>query len=404
MISDYFKIAVKNLRKRKLRTLLTMIGIFVSIATIFILISLSLGLQGAVEDQFKALGTDKFFVIPGTGFLGPPGSVGGIILTEKDVEVVKKVRGVADLSYVTVANAEVKFAGQTKFFPVIGLPLENIDVFTESGAWTTEDGLDLEEGDLGKAMMGSLFKTGNIFKKPVKPGDRISINGERFKVSGIAKPIGNPGDDSTILIPLEDLRKIFDIPERVDQIVVKVDDGEDVLEVAERVEKKLRKSRDVTEKTQDFIVSTPEELLGSFQNILNIITVFLAGVAAISLLVGAIGIANTMYTSVLERTREIGVMKAIGAKNKDILMIFLIESGLLGLVGAIIGVGLGYGIAKTLEYIAINSLNTTLLQVATPPYLVIGSLLFGFFIGAASGVFPAMGASRTNVVDALRYE
>ena len=384
MILDYFKIAVKNLGKRKLRTLLTLIGIFVSIATIFVLISLSLGLQGAVKEQFEALGTDKFFVIPGTGFLGPPGSVGGVILTEKDVEVVKKVRGVADLSYVTVASAEVKFVGQTKFFPVIGLPLENIGVFTESGAWTTEDGLDLEEGDLGKAMMGSLFKTGNIFKKPVKPGDIIRINGERFKVSGIAKPLGNPGDDSTILIPLEDLREIFDIPERVDQIVVKVNEGEDVLEVAERTGKKLRQTRDVTEKTQDFIISTPEELLGSFQNILNIITVFLAGVAAISLFVGAIGIANTMYTSVLERTREIGVMKAIGAKNKDILMIFLIESGLLGLVGAIIGVGLGYGLAKTLEYIAINSLNTTLLQAATPSYLVIGSLLFGFLIGAAS--------------------
>lgn len=404
MILDYFKIAVKNLGKRKLRTLLTMIGIFVSIATIFVLISLSLGLQGAVKEQFEALGTDKFFVIPGTGFLGPPGSVGGVILTEKDVEVVKKVRGVADLSYVTVANAEVEFVGQTKFFPVIGLPLGNIDVFKESGAWTTEDGLDLEEGDLGKAMMGSLFKTGNIFKKPVKPGDIIRINGERFKVSGIAKPLGNPGDDSTVLIPLEDLREIFNIPKRVDQIIVKVNEGEDVLEVAERTGKKLRQTRDVTEKTQDFIISTPEELLGSFQNILNIITVFLAGVAAISLFVGAIGIANTMYTSVLERTREIGVMKAIGAKNKDILMIFLIESGLLGLVGAIIGVGLGYGIAKTLEYIAINSLNTTLLQVATPPYLVIGSLLFGFLIGAASGVFPAMGASKINVVDALRYE
>jgi len=111
-----------------------------------------------------------------------------------------------------------------------------------------------------------------------------------------------------------------------------------------------------------------------------------------------------MYTSVVERTKEIGVMKAIGAKNKDIMIIFLIESGLLGLVGAAIGVLLGFGISKTIEYIAVNSLNTTLLQAAAPAYLVVGCLVFGFLIGAISGTFPAWQASKTNVVDALRYE
>ena len=130
MIKDYFILAIRNLRKRKIRTLLTMLGIFISIATIFMLVSLSLGLQGAVEEQFRALGTDKFFVIPKTGFLGPPGSVGGVILTEDDVDVVKKVRGVKDYSYVTTANAEVEFSGETKFLIVIGLLLENIDVWT----------------------------------------------------------------------------------------------------------------------------------------------------------------------------------------------------------------------------------------------------------------------------------
>jgi len=203
---------------------------------------------------------------------------------------------------------------------------------------------------------------------------------------------------------LESFRILFDIPDRVDAIMIQTQEGEDINEVADRIETKLRRERGVTEDTQDFMIFTPEDLLESFGNVLNIITAFLAGIAAISLLVGAIGIANTMYTSVIERTREIGVMKAIGARNSDIMWIFLIESGLLGLGGALIGVGLGYGISKTVEYIAITQLDTTLLQTAAPLWLIAGCLGFGFLIGAVSGVFPALQASKTNVVDALRYE
>jgi len=166
----------------------------------------------------------------------------------------------------------------------------------------------------------------------------------------------------------------------------------------------LRKSRDVTEKTQDFTVLTPEEVLESFGTILNIVTSFLLGVAAISLLVGGIGIANTVYTSVLERTREIGVMKAIGAKNKDILYIFLIESGLIGLVGAIIGIAFGIGVVKTIEWIAVNQLATSLLRAAIPIPLILGLLAFGFLIGAISGIWPAWKATKVKPVEALRYE
>jgi len=301
MIKDYFVLAMRNLLKRKLRTWLTLLGIFISIATIFMLISLSLGLQGAVEEQFRLLGTDKFFILPSVGFLGPPGSVGGVILTEDDVNIIKKIRGVKDYSYVTIANAEVKFSNEKKFLIVIGLPLENIDVWTESGVWSSQEGKDLREGDLGKLTLGSMFLEGKIFSKPIIPGNKLTINDERFKVQGIATPIGNPGDDSAILMPLEDLRRIFEIPNRVDQIVIQVEDEKALLEVAERVEKKLRNSRGLTEKTQDFEILTPEELLESFGAILIIITGFLLSVAAISLLVGGIGIANTMYTSVIEK-------------------------------------------------------------------------------------------------------
>ncbi|MFQ5531410.1 MAG: ABC transporter permease [Candidatus Nanoarchaeia archaeon] len=404
MIQDYFILAVRNLRKRKLRTWLTMLGIFISIATIFMLISLSLGLQGAVEEQFRLLGTDKFFILPAIGFLGPPGSVGGVILTENDVNVVRKVQGVKDYSYFVAANAKLEFNSEIKYLFVWGVPLETLEVFTEGGAWKAEEGQDLKPGDSGTIMIGSLYKTRQVFKKPVRVGDRIDINDEKFRVKSIAFPIGNPGDDSSILMSMDDLRRVFEIPERVDQIMVQVDQGEDITEVAERVEKKLRNSRDLTEDTQDFEISTPEELLESFSVILNIITAFLGGVAAISLIVGGIGIANTMYTSVLERTNEIGTMKAVGARNSDIMYIFLIESGLLGLIGGIVGVLLGYGISKSIEYIAVTQLNTGLLQAAAPWYLVLGCLAFGFLIGAISGTLPAIQASKTNVVDALRYE
>ena len=142
----------------------------------------------------------------------------------------------------------------------------------------------------------------------------------------------------------------------------------------------------------------------SFGVILNIITAFLIGVAAISLLVGGIGIANTMYTSVLERTKEIGVMKSVGAKNSDITLIFLIESGLLGLVGGIIGIALGIAIGQFVEYIAINQLATTLLRVSTPAWLVVSCLLFAFLAGATSGTLPALRAAKIKPTDALRYE
>jgi len=403
MIKDYFKLALKNLRKRKMRTWLTMLGIFISIATIFILISLSLGLQDVVEEQFRTLGVDKFFVQPSTGFLGPPGSIGGVLLTKKDVDNILEVRGVKDLSYFVAGNAKVEFAGITKYYIVWGVPSESLDVYVESGI-KIEEGRLLEKGDGYSVVLGNHHKTKNLFGRPINKGDKITINEKDVRVRGILKLIGNPDDDRMVLMDIESFREIFDIPERVDWIMIQVEEGEDVVEVSERVEEKLRKARGETKDTQEFSIMTPEELLSSFENILKIITAFLAGIAAISLLVGAIGIANTMYTSVLERTREIGVMKAIGAQNKDILIIFLIESGLLGLVGGIVGVLLGIGIGKAIEYIAINNLGTNLLQVSFPWWLIIGCLAFSFIIGAVSGVFPARQASKTNVVDALRYE
>jgi putative ABC transport system permease protein len=187
-------------------------------------------------------------------------------------------------------------------------------------------------------------------------------------------------------------------------MIVQIESGNNIKEVADRVEKKLMKFRNVDEENVDFTIMTPEELLRSFNVILVVITSFLISVGSISLIVGGIGIANTMYTSVLERIREIGIMKAVGARNKDIILIFVIESGLIGMIGGIMGVGFGILISKTIEFIAVNQLGTTLLKAATPVYLIAGCVLFAFIIGAFSGVMPARQASKIKVVDALRYE
>jgi putative ABC transport system permease protein len=198
------------------------------------------------------------------------------------------------------------------------------------------------------------------------------------------------------------MREILDLDDSFDIIPAKVGAGEDVAMVTERVKKELRKHRDVEEGKEDFNVETPESLLATLNTILMIVQGVLVGIAAISLFVGGIGIMNTMYTAVLERTKEIGVMKAIGARNRGILSIFIIESGMLGLVGGIIGVSLGFGISKSVELIAFQIYGSFLIKADFNIWLLIGMLSFGFIVGTLSGALPAKQAAALKPVDALR--
>lgn len=405
MITEYFRIAFKNLRRRGLRSWLTMVGIFISIAIIFVLISLSLGLQSAMLEHARTLGTDKLFIFPSLA-AGVPGLGNPIKMSLDEVDVVSRISGVKAVSYMSMESGKIKFSDQTKYFFVLGFPLDkdSINVVLESGNMKIDEGKFISEGDTRKIILGSEFKYGKVFDKPVKSGDTVELNGYPFKVKGILATLGNPEDDKQTYIGIEDMKEVFNTSDRVDYIIVQVQPGADIEEVSAKIDKKLMDFRDVDEKTKDFSIVTPEELLRSIASVLNIITAFLLAVAAISLIVGAVGIANTMYTSVLERYREIGIMKAVGARNSDVLKIFLIESGLLGLVGGTIGIGLGIGLGKIVEYVAFVQLHTTLLQSPIPPFLVIGCLVFAFVVGAAAGTFPAWQASQIKPVQALRYE
>jgi len=407
MIEDYFKLALRNLKIRKTRSFLTFLGITLAIMTIFVLISLSFGLNQAVQEQFEILGTDKFFIQPKGSFVGP-GADQPVQLTMDDVEVVKKVKGVKSVAYSTAATAKIEFKDEARYYFVLGIPLEDpdvLDAFFEASDIEVEHGRQLKKGDLGKITIGYNYKYKNLFKKPVNVGDTLKLNNQKFKVVGIVEQIGNPGDDQQIYMGWEDdFKQLFNTGERVDYLMIEINNGEDIKEVAERVERKLMKARNLDEDTIDFSVLTPEELLSSFGNILNILTAFLVGIGSISVLVGGIGIANTMYTSVLERKKEIGTMKAVGAKNSDIMKVFLIESGVLGIIGGIFGLIIGLSIAKIIEYIVSVQLGSNILRASTSPGIFIGCLVFAFLVGVFSGFLPSRQASKLVPVEALRYE
>lgn len=403
MMKDYFVIASRNLKRRRLRTALTLIGIILAVCTIFVLVSLSIGLNSSIEEQFRLLGGDKLFIQPKGQFAS--GGVGGAVdLTEKDMDVVKKVSGVRDATYYITGNAKLEKKDDVRFVLAIGMEMEGADLYFETGSFKLDEGRLIEKGDSKKLLVGSQYKYNNYLSEPIETGDDVLINGVEFEVVGIAQSFGSPPDDRQIFMTEDDLREVFNITDRVDMILAQVELGEDVNDVASKVEKRLRSTRGVTEKTQDFTILTPEELLESFGQILNILTVFLVGVAAISLLVGGIGVANTMYTSVLERIKEIGVMKAVGARNEDIRDIFLVESGLVGLIGGAIGILLALGINMVIDFVAVNQLGAGILKTASPTWLIISSLIFSFLIGSFSGTWPASRASQIKPVDALRYE
>ncbi|MEK6898912.1 MAG: FtsX-like permease family protein [Nanoarchaeota archaeon] len=404
MIPDLLIISARNLARRKIRSWLTMVGIFISIAVIFTLISISLGLESAVQEQFRQLGTDKFFIEP-KGQLAGPGTGGAVKLTIEDVRTMEKVPGVKKVSYWAIGSAKISVGKENRYANVIGIDLDSADVFFETGFITPQEGRVIDKEGAGRIMIGSRYKEPGFFLRGIEVGNKLNIQDKEFSVKAILKPVGNPQDDKVIYMSLEDFREVFpDIPDRIDSMAIQIDKEGDLKSIAERAEKRLRTARGVDEDSQDFIVRTPEELLATFGTILNILTGFLIGIAAISLLVGGIGITNTMYTSVLERTREIGVMKAVGATNKTIMTLFTLESGILGLIGGVAGIILGFAIGKIIEYISNVQLGISYLQAVTPAYLIIGCLAFSFIIGAISGAWPSWRATKIKPVEALRYE
>ena len=398
---EFLRLSVKNLRKRKLRSWLTMIGIIIGIAAVVSLISLGDGLRTAITGQFGSLSTDKLTVQnSGTGF-GPPGSTSVRKLTSHDIDVIEKVQGVDVAIGRLIRIAKVEYKKDVGYFYITNLPEDEKEqeIVYEAGLFKMDIG-KLLKNEKGKVLIGS--QVAKSFEKDINAGDNIIIQGESFEVIGVLKTSSTFTINSAIIMLNDGMRNLLDIGDEIDLIIVQLQKNANVEEVAERIENKLRKDRDEKPGEEDFSVQTPLQAISSVNTILDIINLIVSGIAAISLVIGGIGIANTMYTSVLERKKEIGTMKAVGAKNSDILLIFVVESGLLGLLGGIIGALLGLGMAFLASSIANVVFGGNIISVSVNYALLSGAVGFSFAIGILSGFFPARQASGMKPVEALR--
>ena len=404
MIKNYLFLAVKNVRRRGLRSWLTMLGIFIGIAAVVSLISLGSGLREAVLGQFTGMGSDKLAISNAETGFGPPGSLAVIKLTQHDVNIIKQVTGVDQVIPRLLRPVTIEYNKIIGFGYAVSMPPDSkqINLIYDIFKAEAETGRLLNKDDNGKILLGHDFSKIKSYEKDIVTGSRIKIQGTEFTVIGIMKATSTFEINQAILMTEDDLNNILKIKDEFDIIAVQIVKGADIEEVSYQIKEALRKDRNEKVGKEDFNVQTPINVLKSVNTILNIINLIVSAIAGISLFVGGIGIANTMYTSVLERKKEIGVMKAVGAKNSGILWIFVFEAGFLGLVGggigAAIGVGLSFGIAAIAN--AVIGSQLFIVQFSLP--LVAGAFAFSFVIGIISGVLPAMQASKLRPVDALR--
>ena len=399
---ELIKYSLNHIFHRKARSLLTIFSILVGIATIFIFVSFGQGLFDYVNELKSSSGADKLMVMPKG--IGAPGLDTTFFLTEEDITAVKKATGVYQATGLYSKPAEIVKGKVKKYVFLISYNPDDSKLIKEIFSVRLEEGRDLRNGDTSKAILGYNYRLKDkTFPNALTLNDNIEVQGEKVRVVGFFQEIGNPQDDSNIYITNDYFEKLYpNSSKKYNQILARVDSS-NIQNVIINIESDLRKSRNLKEGKEDFFVASFEELLEQFTQALDYIVYFVIFIALISVIVSAVNTANTTITSVIERIKEIGIMKAIGAQNNEIFMIFVFESGFLGLIAGVFGILLG---------LIVTSVAKVFLEVQgwgflSPHYswqLFLGCILFASLTGAISGIIPAWKASKIRPVRALRYE
>jgi len=401
---EYFKIAFKTIATRRMRSWLTTIGIVIGVFLIVSLLSLSQGLKNAVMQQLNMMGKDLITIMPGD-ITDVTSMIAGLKLTTDDLDIIKKTEGVKTLVAMDYTSLTVRFDDKKKTTMLYGADWRaDLDIFKNDMGWSVAEGRWPIPGK-AEAIVGSIIAKDTF--PGLKVGNEITIKGRKFIVAGILNSVGSKQDDSMIGIDLSIYRSVSGERSGAKMAMAKVKPDYLPETVANKLKSNLNENRKrqigQKENESSYTVLTSATMANIVGNVMGLIQAVIIGFASIAIIVGGIGIMNTMYTSVSERTKEIGVMKAIGAKNRTIVAIFLIESGIFGLLGGLGGTLLGIIFAKSIEiYFQIHPLFYLKADVGLE--LILFSIAFSFLVGCISGYFPSKSASKLKPVDALRYE
>ena len=415
-------IAVRNLRKRKLRSFLTLLGIVIGVASIVAIVSSTQSMQRHVISKLSAFMSDVITILPtratAVSLTRPFQSGKTIEFDDKLIEEIERIEGVEAITGIISTTAEVKYKDEIIRITVLGIQNPEAWRKIETESLGLEAGRFLTSNDKYAVLLGNSVAD-EMFSEKIGLRKILEINGKSFRVVGILKKAGGILSivDERVAIPLKSFKEVFELEEvKYSMISLKVKEGYEVQEVADRINEFLLKKFKQTEDDKTFTLLTSKFFEEQVSSIMSILSIFMGTIASISLIVGGIGIMNIMYVSVTERTREIGILKAIGATNRTILLMFLIESALIGLIGGVIGdvfgILMGYGVNSFSNYLRGRAIAQTMGESSTefqlpfifsPEILGIG-LIFGFLVGLVAGYLPARKAAKLEPVQALRYE
>lgn len=403
-IRNTFKIAIKAIFTNKVRSFLTMLGVIIGVSSVVLLMSIGRGLEAYITDQFEQLGSNNIFISPGQVFSEEGGfgsfqerglSTLNLSFKKNDIQELRRLRQYVEaVVYYNAQTGKVSFLDNTENSTIIGTNAEYDLVLISNmyrGEFFTET--QAESGERVAVIGYQIYK--DLFGEIDPVNKTIRIGSARFKVTGVAAEqggggFGGPSFDNYIYIPFDVYTRIYDT-EKITDIVVKTRESADIKEAVQVIEDNMLQRYD----DDEFSVYEQTELLNVINDILGVLTIALGGIAAISLLVGGIGIMNIMLVSVTERTKEIGLRKALGATPNLILAQFLVEAALLSVIGGLTGLGLAYA-------------GSLVLQNYFPAKVTLDAVLLSFGVSTAVGLVfgaaPARRASKLSPIEALRYE
>lgn len=396
-----FSLVFKGLRYRPVRSWLTVLGVVIGVVVVVAILALGDGVRGAIANTLRMFGSDLILILPGKETNPLLGLVGGQRFREQDLLALREIAGVALVQPMAYATMTVEYSGEKK------------SVMAHAGNWgdyikvlEASQGFRLERGrwpksDEAREVIIGYGVAKNVFGREVRVGDKITVKSKQLTVVGSFGEIGEQMADNVVFISMNLFRELTGAASGASSAFVKLDSEANQDLIVQQITYQLSQQ----EVVKDFAVLTPDKANRLVGNVLSVVELIMMVIAIVSLAVGAVGIMNTVYTSIVERTKHIGVMKALGASYDMILALFLIESGLIGLVGGMLGIVAGISLAYVAGLIAaykgIGGLfSWTALDILS--FLVV--LAFTFTIGVLAGYFPARRAAALEPAEALRYE